>query len=112
MIWPPVKAWTRKYPIKGKKHFVAINYGGNTSNRWVVLVSVIDARIAIKVPWSQLENKCKWIQGWEENNYNNSSVSDNKQIKVINCNSINPSIDSGLTVPITKGMIRPWFEYP
>ena len=28
MIWPPVKAWTSKFPIKGNIHFVAINYGG------------------------------------------------------------------------------------
>ena len=27
------------------------------------------------------------------------------------CNSYYPSEDSGLTIPITKNIIRPWFNY-
>ena len=45
MQWPPVKAWTRLGKKRVFSYFVAINYGGNLDERWVVLVSVIDSKI-------------------------------------------------------------------
>ena len=110
MIWPPVKAWTRKVPIDGKAHFVAINYGGELLNKWVVLMSVIDSSLIVKVSWSQIVDSFNWEPGWGEiNHIGSSKLADNKDdLKTIDFSD--PSIDSGLTIPITKNTIRPWFE--
>ena len=54
MIWPPVKAWTSKLYIEDQLHFVAINYGGKLLDRWVVLMSVLDSSVVVKVSCSQL----------------------------------------------------------
>ena len=110
MIWPPVKAWTSKVYIDGKVHFVAINYGGELLKRWVVLISVIDSSLVVKVPWSQLVDLSNWEAGWDERNLIDSSeIVSNKSVE--ETAAFFPlSIDSGLTIPISKNDIRPWFE--
>ncbi len=109
MIWPPVKAWTSKICIDGQVHFVAINYGGKTQDRWIVFMSVIDSSVVVKVSWPQLVDPTMWKCGWDENSYLNSSkLVDNKVEIRTNCEHL--STDSGLTVPITKSIIRPWFS--
>ena len=110
MSWPPVKAWTSKFDINGHVHFVAINYGGESLKRWVVLMSVIDSKVVVKVSWSQLVDSLNWESGWDEINYLESfkSVSNKGDIKTTR--SLHPSADSGLTIPITENTIRPWFE--
>ena len=109
MIWPPVKAWTSKFTIKDNLYFVAINYGGKLLDRWVLLMSVLDSSVVVKVSFSQLIDSSNWKCGWDENNYSDSSdlVNINTEIKTIKCSY--PSVDSGLTIPITKDFIRPWF---
>ena len=111
MNWPPVKAWTSKLYIDGQLHFVAINYGGELSARWVIMMSVIDSSVLVKVSYSELSDPANWKSGWDEVNYLNSyNLGDNKGES---SNSINSqiSIDSGLTIRITKKTIRPWFCY-
>ena len=110
MIWPPVKAWTSKIKIGGQRHFVAVNYGGKHLNRWVILISVLDSNVVVKVLWSKLSDQCVWVCGWEENRDSNSSKLANEKnaIRISNC--IHPSNDSGLTIPITKNKIRPWIS--
>ena len=111
MNWPPVKAWTSKLYIDGQLHFVAINYGGELSTRWVIMMSVIDSSVLVKVSYSELSDPANWESGWDEvNSLNSSNLGDNKGES---SNSINSqiSIDSGLTIPITKKNIRPWFFY-
>ena len=111
MNWPPVKAWTSKLYIDGQLHFVAINYGGELSTRWVIMMSVIDSSVVVKVSLSELSDPADWGSGWDEVNYLNSSkLSDNKGESNTSINS-QLSIDSGLTIPITKKTIRPWFCY-
>ena len=73
MIWPPVKAWTSEYFIDDQLYFVAINYGGKLLDRWVLLMSVLDSSVVLKVSWSQLNDTSKWKCGWDENNFANSS---------------------------------------
>tara|TARA_Y100001968_G_C19352112_1_gene715193 strand:- start:905 stop:1243 length:339 start_codon:yes stop_codon:yes gene_type:complete len=109
MIWPPVKAWTSKTRIKGQEHFVAINYGGSLLDRWVILISVIDSGVVVKVPFTELTDSSNWKCGWSKNNYLSSCELVSDEYKIINTNSINPSVDSGLTIPITEKNIRPWF---
>ena len=109
MIWPPLKAWTSNCLIQGERYFVAINYGGRQLERWVILMSVLDSSVVVKVSFSQLIDASNWKCGWDENNYSDSSdlVNTNIEITTIKCSY--PSVDSGLTIPITKNFIRPWF---
>tara|TARA_B100000214_G_scaffold367852_1_gene338545 strand:- start:989 stop:1318 length:330 start_codon:yes stop_codon:yes gene_type:complete len=109
MIWPPVKAWTSSKPINGHFHFVAINYGGELLKRWVTLMSVLDSSVTVKVPWSQLADSSNWVPGWDEINYEKQSKLVNKAT-VKNIEIYQLSIDSGLTIPISKDSIRPWFN--
>ena len=110
MKWPPAKAWTSKNFIQGQRHFVAINYGGESKERWVILMSVIDSSLLLNVSWSQLIDPSNWKCGWDENNYSDSSDLVNTKTEKINIKYSYPSVDSGLTIPITKNCIRPWFR--
>ena len=110
MIWPPVKAWTSKVYINDQVHFVAINYGGELLNRWIVLMSVLDSNVIVKVSWSQLIDLSKWEAGWDEINHVESyKLVNNKDYLKTNKFS-HPSMDSGLTIPIYEDTIRPWFD--
>ena len=109
MNWPPVKAWTSKVYIQKQRHFVAINYGGDLLERWVVLMSVIDSNVVVKVSWSQLVDPSSWECGWDGNNQSNSSKLVNSKCEIGTTNFTDLSVDSGLTIPITKDIIRPWF---
>ena len=110
MIWPPLKAWTSNCLIQGERYFVAINYGGRQLERWVVLMSVLDSSVVFKVSFSELMDASNWIFGWDENNYSDSSDLVNINTEKINIKCSYPSVDSGLTIPITKDFIRPWFR--
>ena len=110
MIWPPVKAWTTKVSIDGKIHFVVINYGGESLNKWVVMMSVLDSNVVVKISWTQLIDSSKWEPGWDELNHKELyNLVDNKGDEKVTKFS-HPSVDSGLTIPISKNTIRPWFE--
>ena len=109
MIWTPVKAWTSKVYVNDQIHFVAINYGGELLNRWVVLMSVLDSNVVVKVSWSQLIDLSKWEAGWDERNYIESSKSVNNKNDIKTNELPHLSIDSCLTIPISKHRIRPWF---
>ena len=109
MIWPPLKAWTSKIYIEGQIYFVAINYGGKLLERWVILMSVLDSSVVIRVSWSQLIHSSDWLCGWDETNYSSFSKMVNKY-EAITTSCSYPSVDSGLTMPITKNIIRPWFD--
>ena len=110
MIWPPLKAWTSKIYIEGQIYFVAINYGGKLLERWVILMSVLDSSVVVRVSWSQLINSSDWVCGWDETNYSSFSKMVNNKYEAITNNCPHPSVDSGLTMPITKNIIRPWFD--
>jgi len=110
MIWPPLKAWTSKSPIDGQVHFVAINYGGELLNRWVLFMSVLDSNLVVKVSWSQLFDLSNWEPGWDEISYIKSSKLVNNKSNIETIEFSYPSIDSGLTIPISEHTIRPWFD--
>ena len=109
MIWPPAKAWTSKVCMNKQFHFVAINYGGESLNRWVVMMSVLDSSVVIKVSWSKLVDSSEWESGWTEINHVKSSKLVNRKVDVRISEYSHASNDSGLTIPITKNIIRPWF---
>tara|TARA_Y100001968_G_scaffold17179_1_gene13640 strand:- start:953 stop:1279 length:327 start_codon:yes stop_codon:yes gene_type:complete len=108
MTWPPVKAWTSIAAIDEQVHFVAINYGGKLLNRWVIMMSVIDSSVVVKVSWPKLINSSNWEAGWKEKDYVESALIEVKS-DVKNTELSYPSNDSGLTMPISKETIRPWF---
>tara|TARA_Y100001968_G_C19252143_1_gene664989 strand:- start:621 stop:953 length:333 start_codon:yes stop_codon:yes gene_type:complete len=110
MIWPPVKAWTSKVSINGQFHFVAINYGGELIDRWVVLMSVLDSNVVVKVLWSKLVDLSNWVVGWEEKNYLELSQLNISKSDLETINLSHPSTDSGLTIPISENTIRAWFN--
>ena len=110
MIWPPIKAWTSKSRIDSQLHFVAINYGGRLRNRWVILMSVVDSSVVVKVSWSELVDSSKWASGWYEINHLESYEIVNSKGYIKNTEFSHLSIDSGLTIPINKNTIRPWFD--
>ena len=109
MIWPPSKAWTSKCSIEGQYHFVAINYGGKLIERWIILMSVLDSSVVVKVTWPKLVDSRKWVCGWDEDKYSDSSRLINNKATIKIDKDVYPSIDSGLTIPITENVIRPWF---
>ena len=110
MIWPPLKAWTSKISIDGHIYFVAINYGGENLDRWIILMAVLDSNVVFKVSWSKLIDPSKWICGWDENNFSMAPGKVDYKTKIGNTNLYYPSNDSGLTMPITKNTIRSWFR--
>ena len=110
MNWPPVKAWTSKAYINRQVHFVAINYGGESIKRWVVLMSVLDSNVVVKVSWSQLVDLSHWAPGWDERGYVESPKLVNNKSNVKTTELCFPSFDSGLTIPISEHIIRPWFN--
>jgi len=110
MIWPPAKAWTSKSSIYDQIHFVAINYGGELLDRWVVLMSVLDSSIVIKVSWSELVDLSYWESGWIEIKHVEPYKLFNSAGDLRIAEFSHLSNDSGLTIPISKNKIRPWFE--
>ena len=110
MIWPPLKAWTSLFSINGSNHFVAINYGGQSSDRWVILMSVLDSSVIIKVSWLKLIDTSNWKCGWDTENFSIPPGQVECNYEIATTNFCYPSNDSGLTIPITKKNIRPWFR--
>ena len=110
MTWPPVKAWSSSIPISNQVYFVAINYGGKLKDRWVILMSVLDSSVVIKVSWATLVDVSKWKCGWDYDCYLDTSLLVKEKYEIKSINLTNPSDDSGLTMPITRKFIRPWFN--
>jgi len=106
MRWPPSKAWTSAYEICGLRHFVAINYGGDLTSRWVLLVSVLDGNVCLKVKWDEIKNTSKWKPGWLKLPLREGFRSDcYLPIKNI---CLHASDDSGLLAGTGLEEIRPW----
>ena len=115
MNWPPNKAFTSNKSILGYRHFVAINYGGTGSNRWVSLVSVLDGDIRFKVLWDELQNTRIWVAGWkkmsrDEANYPKlQKMSINSQSCTKENTCLHSSDDSGIDIPFENDSVRSWF---
>lgn len=112
--WPPKKSWTRILPIKGYRHFVAINYGGEGKDRWLNLVSVLDGEVRLRILWNEIIDNQMWLSGWvhkEENEiikHADKSINKfkNKPIEKFVC--LHTSEDSGLQIPTKIKKIRKW----
>ena len=114
MNWPPPKAFTSTKSIHGYRHFVAINYGGKASNKWVSLVSVLDGDIRLKVFWNDLQKTKFWLCGWQKmsRDESNSPLTPTKKINIQSYKEstcLHSSIDSGIDIPFENNSLRNWF---
>ena len=73
-------------------------------------MSVLDSKVVIKVSWSQLIYSSNWESGWNDSINEGSYNLVNNKGYVKTSQFSHPSIDSGLTIPICKNKIRPWFS--
>ena len=114
MSWPPKKAWTSVKPLNGFRHFVAINYGGKSKDKWVKLVAVLDGNTILRISWIEMQDSSKWLVGWPElpsyslgDDQKTKSGKDDFQHQNL---CLHSSIDSGLAIPcIDETNIRSWF---
>ena len=111
--WPPLKAWTSIYLIKGNRHFVAINYGIKNGNHWVNLVSVLNGELSIRVAFEDLKNNSLWLPGWEDLSIGNINYEDECKVSqekydfIEGC--LHPSDDTGFCYEPCSQEIRKWF---
>ena len=111
--WPPIKAWTSIFLIKGSRYFVAINYGGKDCKRWVNLVSVVNGSLCFRLLFEDLNDVRLWLPGWQdidrENFINENIPSKIKQTYNFEDACLHPSDDSGLIISSDCTEHRPWF---
>ncbi len=109
--WPPIKAWTSKFNIKGQYHFVVINYAVIDNSYLVNMVSVLDGEVCFGLNLSELNDKTLWIPGWidipkGDDHLINASICNQSSFS-IGC--LHPSNDSGLSIGSSSKEYRPWF---
>ena len=56
--------WTSNKPINGLRHFVLVNETKEKGNMIVLMVSVIDSEINLKITYEELINSGNWQKGW------------------------------------------------
>ena len=111
MRWPPVKAWTSTTLRGGFRHFVAINYGGTDKDRWVLMISVLDGKSRMIIPWTDMKDSDKWVSGWMSLSRDEANSRDSFSVLMQNESDaycLHPSRDSGLLIPSDIRAIRAW----
>tara|TARA_Y100000991_G_scaffold121344_1_gene91485 strand:+ start:1412 stop:1711 length:300 start_codon:yes stop_codon:yes gene_type:complete len=56
--------WTSKKSIKGLRHFVLVNKIKQKGQIYLLMVSVIDCEINLKISYKELFNSGNWDKGW------------------------------------------------
>ena len=56
--------WTSNKPINGLRHFVLINERKEKGNVSLIMVSVLDSEINLKITYEELINSGNWNKGW------------------------------------------------
>ena len=59
-----VNFWTSNKPINGLRHFVLVNEMREKGNVNLLLVSVLDSGINLKITKAELINNGNWYEGW------------------------------------------------
>ena len=65
MVWRPARAWTSRSPVSGYRHFKLITQGGRGDQRWVELAAVLNPSHRETIPWSELNDRNRWLSGWQ-----------------------------------------------
>ena len=56
--------WTSKLPINGLRHFILVQEINERYIDYVVLVSVLDEEISVRIPKKNFINSEEWHSGW------------------------------------------------
>ena len=56
--------WTSNKPINGLRHFVLVNATKEKGNIILLMVSVLDSEINLKITHEELINSGNWYKGW------------------------------------------------
>ena len=56
--------WTSNKPISGLRHFVLVNEMKEKENMILLMVSVLDSQINLKITYEELINSGNWCKGW------------------------------------------------
>ncbi len=56
--------WTSNKPINGLRHFILVNVTKEKGNIILLMVSVIDSEINLKITYQELINSGNWVKGW------------------------------------------------
>ncbi len=91
--------WTSSKPINGLRHFVLVNEMREKGNVNLLLVSVLDSGINLKITKAELINNGNWYEGWinlpkidsiteEYNNFKSNIKSDGKEEIFVNEDSL------------------------
>ncbi len=56
--------WTSNKPINGLRHFVLVNATKEKGNINLLMVSVLDSEINLKITHEELINSGNWYKGW------------------------------------------------
>ena len=57
-------SWTSNKPIKGLRHFVLVNEAKEKGTIILLMVSVLDSEIHLKITNEELTNSGNWYKGW------------------------------------------------
>ena len=76
--------WTSKKTINGLRHFVLLNQVKNKNQINFLLVSVLDADIAVQISYEELMNSGNWSQGWLNLSKDKSVTKDYEEYKLTN----------------------------
>ena len=58
--------WTSNKPINGLRHFVLVNKMKEKGNLILLMVSVLDSEIYLKITYEELINSENWNNGWSD----------------------------------------------
>ena len=78
--------WTSKKPIVGLRHFVLVNKTKEKGQKIVLMVSVIDSEINLKITRKELLNSDNWERGWLNISKTESITEDYVRFKSLNKN--------------------------
>ncbi len=56
--------WTSNKPINGLRHFILVNVTKEKGNMILLMVSVLDSEINLKITYQELINSGNWVKGW------------------------------------------------
>jgi len=76
--------WTSNKTIKGLRHFVLVNETKEKGNISLLMVSVLDSEINLKITYEELLNSGNWHKGWINLSKNQSITEEYVNFKSMN----------------------------
>ena len=76
--------WTSNKPIDGLRHFVLVNKTKEKGDMILLMVSVLDSEINLKITYEELIYSGDWFKGWINLHKHESITEDYVRCKSIN----------------------------